>query len=136
MSNLEGGISMGVSTQACGRAAPLANTTMLKLLGRQSSVMSPTTAAYTRTGSILGGATSIGLGRNRSMLSKTQCSSAIAAPNNKKLQGKKASKAPTIAQNIRDKEKKDQNEYVHSLHNCPMDMPPGIYFSSSSDDIE
>ena len=52
------------------------------------------------------------------------------------LKRKQSAKAPTIAQSIRDKEKRMHDEYVHSLHACPMDMPRAIYFSSKGDDIE
>ena len=42
---------------------------------------------------------------------------------------------PTIAQSIRNKEKRMKNEYHASLKSAPMDMPRVIRFGSEGDDI-
>ena len=37
---------------------------------------------------------------------------------------------------MRDREKKMQDEYLSNLEHCPLEMPRGIYFNSTDDDIE
>ena len=42
---------------------------------------------------------------------------------------------PTVAQSLRDREKKMMNEYYAGMDPVPMDLPRAIRFGSEADDI-